>query len=133
MANTALRNRTTDLEENQTQLSESEVVCDQLEQLGYEQVLCKNFSENEKQIQVPTDKLGEKDSTTDQNPHIETTPNNTASANVELQEILANILSTLQADKLEMMALLKKVLRPSLHLPSIRPRHSLCCSADQLS
>jgi hypothetical protein len=22
---------------------------------------------------------------------------------------------------------------PSLHLPSIRPRHSLCCSADQLS
>jgi hypothetical protein len=27
----------------------------------------------------------------------------------------------------------KQTLRPSLQLPSIRPRHSLCCSADQLS
>jgi hypothetical protein len=57
---------------------------------------------------VPTDKLGEKDPTTGQNPHIETTPINTVSATVELPDIFANMLSTLQADKLEIMASVKE-------------------------
>lgn len=57
---------------------------------------------------MPTEKLGEEDSTTDQNPHTETAPSYTVSAIVELQKILANMLSTLQADKLEVMASVKE-------------------------
>jgi hypothetical protein len=63
---------------------------------------------NEEQTQVPTDKLGEKDLTTDQKRQIERTRSNTLSANVELQEILVNMLNTLQVDKLETMASVKE-------------------------
>jgi hypothetical protein len=110
MASRTLRSRTTDLDEDRTQLSES-AVCEQPEQLefpstefteiGLERERPETFSENEEQTQVSTDRLGEKNVT-------ETSSNSTVTANVQLQEILANILSTLQANKMEMMACVKE-------------------------
>jgi hypothetical protein len=110
MASRALRSRTIDLDEDRTQLSES-IVCDQPEQLefpstefteiGLERERPETFSENEEQTQVSTDRLGEKNVT-------ETCSNSTVTANVQLQEILANMLSTLQANKMEMMACVKE-------------------------
>jgi hypothetical protein len=51
---------------------------------------------------VSTDRLGEKIVT------IQRTSNSSVTANVQLQEILANMLSTLQTDKIETMASVKE-------------------------
>jgi hypothetical protein len=112
MTSRILRSRTTDFDEDQIQLSKS-VVCDQSEQLefpstefteiGLEGELRETFSYNEEQTKVNRKARGEKCN--------RTSSNSTVTANVQLQEILANILSTLQADKIEMMPSFKEIVK----------------------